>query len=83
LKDNFQRELIVTSSASRHSVSEIDAIHAYRNAIVRWTFDEEFEMVVGADTSGRMLEVGLVRRDGALLLIHAMPARAKYLRRSS
>jgi len=73
----------VASSAARHGVSGADAVHAYRNAIIRWTFDEEFEMVVGADTAGRVLEIGLVRGDGALLLIHAMPARAKYLPRST
>jgi hypothetical protein len=63
----------------RHGVSEADAIHAYRNAIVRWKFEEEFEMFVGADWSGRLVEIGLVRRGGDLVLIHAMPARTKFL----
>ena len=68
----------VAPSALRHGVGEMDAIHAYRNAIVRWKFEEEFEMFVGADWSGRLVEVGLVRRAGGLVLIHAMPARTKF-----
>lgn len=59
-------------------MSEADAIHAYRNAIIRWKFEEGFEMLVGADWSGRLLEVGLVRQDENLVLIHA-PARPKFL----
>lgn len=64
-------------------MADVDAIHAVGNAIVRWKFEEEFEMFIGADSSGRLLEVGLVRRDDALLLIHAMPARAKFLPRDN
>ena len=75
----MDRQLVVAPTALRHGVSETDAIHAYRNAIIRWTFEEEFKMLVGADRSGRLLEVGLVRRGEDLVLIHAMPARAKFL----
>jgi hypothetical protein len=57
LKDNFSAEIIIAPSALRHGVSEEDATHAYRNAIVRWKFDEEFEMLIGADQTGRLLEV--------------------------
>jgi hypothetical protein len=80
VKDNFEREIAVAASAAKHGVSESDALHAYRNAVIRWKVDEEFEMFVGADASGRLLEIGLIRRDEKLLVIHAMTARAKYLR---
>jgi hypothetical protein len=82
LKDNFRRQVVVASSALRHGISEVDATHAYRNAIIRWKFDEEFEMLVGADQSGHLLEVGLVRRGNSLILIHAMRAREKFIPRS-
>ena len=81
VKDNFRGEVVVAPSVLRHGVSEDDALHAFRNAVIRWKFDEEFEMLVGADSSGRLLEVGLVRVGERLLLIHAMAARTKYLPR--
>lgn len=37
-------------------------------------------MLVGADDSGRMLEVGLAVGDGVEFIVHAMPAREKFLR---
>lgn len=37
-------------------------------------------MYIGPDFDGTLLEVGVVRRDGRTAIIHAMPARPKYLR---
>ena len=36
-------------------------------------------MCIGADRSGRMLEVLVVTHHGRRRIVHAMPARAKYL----
>ena len=72
-------EPTVVASALKHGVRERDAVHALYNAVIRWDLDEGVEMFVGADQSGRMLEVGLVERDGVRLLIHAMPVRTKHL----
>jgi hypothetical protein len=79
VEGNLSREPIVLASALKHGVSEPDALHVVHNAIVRWDLDEGVEMFVGADQSGRLLEVGLVERDGVRLLIHAMPVRARHL----
>lgn len=37
-------------------------------------------MLVGADDAGRMLEVGVVLGEGVEFIVHAMPAREKFLR---
>lgn len=36
-------------------------------------------MLIGADTTGRMLEIGVAESDGIDFIVHAMPARAKFL----
>jgi hypothetical protein len=38
-------------------------------------------MVVGPDTSGRLIEIGYVDSSEARIIVHAMPARPKYLPR--
>lgn len=48
-----------------------------------WTLDDDdsFTMHIGADRHGRLLEIGSIfAADGETLIIHAMPARAKFLR---
>ena len=75
-------EIVVASSALRHGVSADDALHALRNAVDAWLEDEEgFSMVIGADRAGRLIEVGYIDSVDARIVIHAMPARPKYLRR--
>ncbi|HWH33540.1 MAG TPA: hypothetical protein VNU01_12795 [Egibacteraceae bacterium] len=37
-------------------------------------------MYVGPDESGDLLEVGVVGWHGVLVIVHAMPARKKFLR---
>lgn len=37
-------------------------------------------MFVGADTAARLLEIGVVDASDGPIIIHAMPARPKYLR---
>jgi hypothetical protein len=75
-------EIVVAHSALRHGVAGDDVLHALRNAVDAWLEDEEgFSMVVGADGTGRLIEVGYVDSVDARIVIHAMPARPKYLRR--
>lgn len=54
-------------------------LHACRNAISVHE-EDDILMYVGADRSGNPLEVGVVAEDEYFKVIHAMPARAKYLR---
>jgi hypothetical protein len=42
--------------------------------------DEGSVMLVGADSAGNLLEVGVLDSADGPIIVHAMPARAKYLR---
>jgi hypothetical protein len=41
---------------------------------------DELTMLIGADRSGQLLEVGTATAEGVEFVVHAMPARPKYLR---
>jgi hypothetical protein len=70
---------VVLASARKHGVPDADMLHAYRHPIR--VFDlGGLTMLVGADDSGRMLEVGVAVGDGVEFIVHAMPAREKFLR---
>lgn len=71
---------IVLQSARRHGVADDDVLHAHRHPLRAFDLDDGLVMVIGPDRSGRLLEVGVAVADGLTFLVHAMPARAKYLR---
>ena len=54
-------------------------LHAYRHPIRVFDLDG-LTMLVGADLSGRLLEVGVAVGEGIEFIVHAMPARQKFLR---
>ena len=54
-------------------------LHAYRNPIR--VFDlGDLTMLVGAGQQGRLLEIGVASGEGVEFIVHAMPARPKFLR---
>ncbi len=65
-------------SARKHQISDDDMLHAYRHPIRVFDVDD-LDMLIGADTAGRMLEVGVAESEGIEFIVHAMPARAKFL----
>jgi hypothetical protein len=71
----------ILSSARRHGISDDDIRHAVDNAISGVTADDQvgFTMLIGPDQAGNLLEVGVVEDDEIECVIHAMPARSKYL----
>ena len=69
----------ITEGARRHGVADEDMPHACRHAIIVHQ-EDDLVMYVGADQSGNPLEVGVVAEGKRFKIIHAMPARAKYLR---
>ncbi|UNX54534.1 hypothetical protein MF406_16860 [Georgenia sp. TF02-10] len=71
---------IVAPSARKHGVGDLEILHAYRNPIRVWDLGEGFTMVVGASAPGRILEVGYVEGETAVVIVHAMLAREKFLR---
>lgn len=73
-------EPVVAPSAHKHGITEEALLHALAHPVRIFALDEGFTMLIGADHAGRLLEVGVVEGDLALVVVHAMPARDKYLR---
>ncbi len=69
---------MIVHSARKHQISDDDMLHAYRHPIRVFDLDDLI-MLVGADTAGRMLEIGVAKSEGIDFIVHAMPARAKFL----
>ena len=69
----------IARSARKHGIADGDMLHVIRQAIQRIE-EEEAVMYVGADQSGRILEVMVVTRHGGRSIVHAMPVRSKNLR---
>ena len=70
---------VILESARKHGVAEEDMLHAYRNPIR--VFDlGDLVMLIGADQNSRLLEVGIAEGEGVEFIVHAMPAREKFLR---
>lgn len=58
-------------------------LHAFHNPVRTFLVSEDMTMVIGPDSTGRLLEVGLVesRDEPGLVIVHAMVARQKFLGR--
>ena len=71
----------IRPSARKHGISDDDIRHAIDNAIAAITRPEQpgFTMLIGPTASARLLEVGIVETDDQDYVVHAMPARDKYL----
>jgi hypothetical protein len=55
-------------------------LHAYANPIRVFELDESLTMLVGGGVTGALLEVGVIGADdGRMVIVHAMPAREKFL----
>lgn len=67
------------ASARKHGIADNDMLHAYRNPIRVFELDD-LTMLIGGDESGRMLEIGVAAAEGIEFIVHAMPAREKFLR---
>jgi hypothetical protein len=69
-----------TDGARSHGINEADARNAIANSF-RWFDIDGGEMLIGTDTHGRFLEVGLrTANNGETIVFHVMPARPKFLR---
>lgn len=84
VKVDFTAE--IRRSTGKHGVSEVDILHAWRNALryVEYEHDgEERLLVIGPDRSGALLELVAVPASAPTRLIHAdllRPAFFDYLR---
>jgi len=70
----------IEASARKHGVSDEDMLHALRH---HWrafqTDDPAVTMFIGPSATAVPLEVGVVADDQGVAVIHAMPARRKFL----
>ena len=73
-------EPIIDQSAFKHKQTEDDILHAYRNPIRAWDLGDGFTMLIGASQTAAMLEVGYIQGTTAIVIVHAMRAREKFLR---
>jgi hypothetical protein len=71
----------IRSSAREHKISDDDIRHAINNAIAAITRPEqpEFSMLIGPAANALLLEIGVIETEDQDYVIHAMPARDKYL----
>jgi hypothetical protein len=69
---------VILASARKHGIKDNDMLHAYRNPI-RVFQQDDLIMLIGADETGRLLEVGVVTGEGVEFIVHAMAARPRFL----
>lgn len=55
-------------------------LHTYANPIRVFELDEGFTMLIGGGVTGALREVGVVDAAIGDVIVHAMPAREKFLR---
>ena len=70
----------IADRARRHGVSDEDIQAAVRVPFRTVAQGGDRILVIGADTTGRLLEIVVLDADEAPVAIHAMPLRAKFYR---
>ena len=70
---------VILDSARRHGISDSDITRAYRHPIRVLVLDD-LVMLIGPDPSARLLEIGVVSSGHRDVIVHAMPARPKFVR---
>ena len=66
------------ASARKHQIADDDMLHTYRHPIRVFDLDE-LVMLIGPDTAARLVEVGVSEAEGIEFIVHAMPARDRFL----
>lgn len=69
----------IAGSARRHGITDDQMRHAFRQPIRVEPLDDGFTMYIGADRAGNLLEIGVVNGPAGALIVHAMPARPRFL----
>jgi hypothetical protein len=71
----------IAPSARKHGIADDDMRHALRNPLLVEDLDDGLTMFVGPARDGTPLEVGVADSDAGPVIVHAMRARPRYLRR--
>ena len=66
--------------ALKHGLSEADILHAYHHPIRAWDMGDGFTMLLRANRAALVLEIGYIQGITAIVIVHAMRAREKFLR---
>jgi hypothetical protein len=69
---------VILHSARKHGIDDEDMLHTYRHPIRVFDLDD-LTMLIGPDTTARLLEIGVAEAEGIEFIVHAMPARPKFL----
>ncbi len=69
---------VILESARKHGIADDDMLHAYRNPIRVFDLDD-LTMLIGPDNAARVLEIGVSAAEGIEFIVHAMPARDRFL----
>ena len=72
-------KVVILASARKHGIATEDMLHAYRNPI-RTVIQDSVTILIGPNTHGNLIEVGVVTGNSQLHIIHAMKARKKFLK---
>jgi len=70
---------VILASARKHGVHDDGILHAYHHPIRVLQLDD-LTMLIGPGLSARLLEIGVAIGDGIDFIVHAMPARPKFIR---
>lgn len=73
-------DAVIVASARKHGISDADILHAYSHPARVFILDDGLTMIVGPARSATLLEIGVVAGDEGDVVVHAMPAREKFLR---
>jgi hypothetical protein len=69
----------IADSARKHGVADDDMLHAVRVPVRRvMSADSDRVLIIGADRTGRLLEVVVLDPETDPCVIHAMPLRRKF-----
>ena len=71
---------VVANSARKHGVADADMRHAYDHPIRFFDLDDGFTLIIDPARNARLLEIGVVDGDPVPVIVHAMPARDRFLR---
>ncbi len=66
---------VIAPSAYKHGVDEQTIFNPIRSE----DLEEGLVMLIGPDRAGNLYELGVVGSDRGPVIVHAMPARPKYL----
>ncbi len=71
---------IIAQSVLKHGLTDEEIPHAYRNPVRAWDLGDGYTMIIGANQTALILEVGDIQGTTAEVIVHAMRARERFLK---